>query len=234
MFIRSRLFVLALLASRVAGHGLQRRANPLDKYPQNTVPNGNGPVLYYNGSGPVPSVNTISPEPAPLPGLTVGQISASIVHEVVAISTGGLINDSCTICQASLDVLHIASLTLSQDAMTAIMIDICVALDLNSLTDHGSCESYFSGTGGLGPYFAQVLQKMSLTTGDMQAFCFHEFSTCKAPPLVKINESDWFAPKPANRMSAPQPSGETFNVLHFSDWHSKSSCLVYPSRVCSG
>ncbi|TKA35481.1 hypothetical protein B0A54_12141 [Friedmanniomyces endolithicus] len=231
MFLRSQLFVLALLASRVAGHGLERRANPLDKYPRNTVPNGNGPILYYNGSGPVPSINTISPEPAPLPALAVGQISASVVQEVVAISTGGLINDSCTICQASLDVLHIASLTLSQNAMTTIMIDICITLDLTSLTDHGSCESYFSGTGGLGPYLAQVLQRMSLATGDMQAFCFYEFSTCKAPPLAKINERDWFPPKPANRMSAPQPSGETFNVLHFSDWHSKSSCLVYPSRA---
>ncbi|KAK0321818.1 hypothetical protein LTR82_007304 [Friedmanniomyces endolithicus] len=219
MFLRSQLFVLALLASRVAGHGLERRANPLDKYPQNTVPNGNGPILYYNGSGPLPSINTISPEPAPLPALAVGQISASVVQEVVAISTGGLINDSCTICQASLDVLHIASLTLSQNAMTTIMIDICITLDLTSLTDHGSCESYFSGTGGLGPYLAQVLQRMSLATGDMQAFCFYEFSTCKAPPLAKINERDWFPPKPANRMSAPQPSGETFNVLHFSDWH---------------
>ena len=35
----------------------------------NSVSNGNGPILYYNGSGPVPPVGLLSPIPQPLPPL---------------------------------------------------------------------------------------------------------------------------------------------------------------------
>jgi len=59
---------------------------------------------------------------------------------------------------------------------------------------------------------------MSQTTGDMQAWCYYQFNVCDAPPLIQINESDWFSPKPEGGV-APQPSGETINVLHLSDWH---------------
>lgn len=111
-----------------------------------------------------------------------------------------------------------------QDVMTEILVNICETLGLTALTDGGSCESYFSGTGGLGPYLAQLLQKMSLATGDYHAFCHYTFSVCPEPPLVAISESDWFPPKPAGKMSAPEPSGKTVDVLHFSDWHSKNNC----------
>lgn len=39
------------------------------------------------------------------------------------------------------------------------------------------------------------------------------------PPVVEIDESQYFTPKPASRNVAPPPSGETINVLHLSDWH---------------
>jgi len=139
------------------------------------------------------------------------------------------VNDTCNQCIASLEVFHIASLILSQDAITEVLIAGCNALNLTSLVDHGTCESYFSGTGGLGPYFAQLLQKMSLATGDMQAFCYYEFELCDAPPVVRINENDWFTPKPANKTVAPSASGKIVEILHFSDWHSKSICLDPPS-----
>jgi hypothetical protein len=29
----------------------------------NSIPNGNGPILYYNGSGPVPPYDELSPFP---------------------------------------------------------------------------------------------------------------------------------------------------------------------------
>ena len=35
----------------------------------NTVSNGNGPTLFYNGSGPVPPYGLLSPIPQPLPPL---------------------------------------------------------------------------------------------------------------------------------------------------------------------
>ena len=36
----------------------------------NTLDQGVGPVLYYNGSGDVPALYTLSPIPDPLPALT--------------------------------------------------------------------------------------------------------------------------------------------------------------------
>ncbi|KAK5112363.1 hypothetical protein LTR62_004326 [Meristemomyces frigidus] len=59
---------------------------------------------------------------------------------------------------------------------------------------------------------------MSAATGDMQAFCWY-VRLCKAPPVVAINENDWFPPKPADKTVAPQPCGKTVNVVHYSDWH---------------
>jgi len=52
----------------------------------------------------------------------------------------------------------------------------------------------------------------------MQAWCYYQFNVCTSPPLIQINESDWFSPKPEGGVP-PQPSGETINVLHLSDWH---------------
>ncbi|EMC96490.1 hypothetical protein BAUCODRAFT_24254 [Baudoinia panamericana UAMH 10762] len=213
------LLLHGLLASLTTSHGLQRRASALDQTLTNTIPNLSGPILYFNGSGPVPGINVTTPEPAPLPALSTQQITNSVLQELYAIGTGKLGNNICQICQSSLEVLHLASLVLSQDSITQILIDSCVAFNLTAYTDGGSCQSYVSGTGGLGPYAAQLLQKMSLATGDMQAFCYYEFSLCPAPPVVAINESEWFTPKPASKMVAPPPSGRTVNVLHFSDWH---------------
>ena len=142
------------------------------------------------------------------------------MQEIYAIGTGKFANDTCSQCISSVEVFHVASLFLSQDVITETLIAGCHALNLISIVKPSTCESYFSGTGGLGPYFAQLLQKMSLETGDMQAFCHYEFQVCGAPPVARIDENDWFSPKPANKTSAPAPSGQTVNVLHFSDWHS--------------
>ncbi|KAK4554054.1 hypothetical protein LTR86_008895 [Recurvomyces mirabilis] len=210
---------LSFLIAQVVGHDLQRRTSPLDQYPRNTIPNLGGPVLYYNGTGPVPGIDIISPLPVPLPNLTSYEAMNAVVQEMVAIGSGKLSTDTCSICTSSLEVLHIASLSLSQDVLSDIMIEVCQTLDLTSLVAPSTCSSYFSGIGGLGPYFSQLLRRMSAATGDMQAFCYYEFGLCRAPPITAVDENDWFHPKPVNKTAAPPPSGKTANVLHFSDWH---------------
>ena len=55
---------------------------------------------------------------AALPGLGSEQISAKIVQEVYSIGVGKLTNGTCLQCTASVDVLHIATLTLFQDIIT--------------------------------------------------------------------------------------------------------------------
>lgn len=112
--------------------------------------------------------------------------------------------------------MHIAALTQPPETITNLLILICEAINLTLIAS--SCYEEFSGTGGLGPYLAQLYAKMSQSTGDMQAWCYYQFQTCTLPPLIQINESDWFSPKPEGAVP-PEPSGETINILHLSDWH---------------
>lgn len=210
---------VGLLISQASAHGVHPRANPLGKQLTNTIPTLGGPTLFYNGTGPVPGIDTLSPKPAPLPALSNAEIANAVIKEVVAIGNGKSDDDDCSICISSVELLHVASLFLSQDTITDVLVGVCQQLNLTSIVEPDTCETYFSKTGGLGPYFAQFLQKMSLDTGDMQAFCYFEFSVCDFPPIIAIDESDWFTPKPANKTTVPTPCGETYDVLHFSDWH---------------
>jgi len=113
-------------------------------------------------------------------------------------------------------MLHITALTQPPETITNLLIRICEAINLP--LHASSCYEQFSGAGGLGPYLAQLYTMMSQSTGDMQAWCYYQFNFCTSPPVIQINESDWFSPKP-ERGVPPQPSGETINVLHLSDWH---------------
>jgi hypothetical protein len=70
-----------------------------------------------------------------------------------------------------------------------------------------ACESESSSFGGLGPYWAQLFQKIVLEIGDMQAFCHYTYLYCNTPPVIKIDESMWFSPKPESQETAPPPSG---------------------------
>ncbi len=87
--------------------------------------------------------------------------------------------------------------------------------------------------GGLGPYWAQLFSKMSLATGDQQAFCYYYFDVCEAPQTIKIDESQYFSPKPESANVAPEPSGQEINVLHLSDWHLDPRYDVGSEANCS-
>jgi sphingomyelin phosphodiesterase len=124
--------------------------------------------------------------------------------------------DACTKCIAWTEVMHIVALTQCPETITNLLIRLCESLNFPLIAS--SCYEQFSGAGGLGPYFAQLFTKMSQSTGDMQALCYYQFNVCTSPPVIQINESDWFSPKPEGGIP-PEPSGETINVLHLSDWH---------------
>lgn len=112
--------------------------------------------------------------------------------------------------------MHITALMQPPETITNLLIRACQALKFPLVAS--SCYEEFSGAGGLGPYFAQLYAKMSQATGDMQALCYYQFNVCTSPPVIQINESDWFSPKPEGGVPPPL-SGETINVLHLSDWH---------------
>jgi len=112
--------------------------------------------------------------------------------------------------------MHMAAITQPVQTIVDLLIRACNQFKLSIFA--ATCEEEFSGIGGTGPYYAQLFAKMSQATGDMQAFCYYNYKVCSQPPVIMINESQWFSPKPSGGV-APQPSGETIKVLHLTDWH---------------
>ncbi|KAI9815935.1 MAG: hypothetical protein M1827_001927 [Pycnora praestabilis] len=226
--------LLSLINNAAAATNYTSQA--LNTQDTNTIPDNGGPTLYYNGSGPVPPENETSPIPLPLDPLSASQIEDAFFQEILAIvNLNNSFPDNCTKCVASVEVMHLAAITQPASTITDLLIRACNQFKFSIYA--ATCEQEFSGVGGLGPYWAQLFAKMSLATGDMQAFCFYNYEVCTQPPTIEINESDWFSPKPANKTTAPSPSGtwlptsrsgtkitkadlgETINVLHLSDWH---------------
>lgn len=183
--------------------------------------NNDSLTLYYNGSGPVPDYHELSPVPDPISPLKdLSAIEDVFLNEFVGIANSTVFPDSCTKCVAEMELMHLAAITQPVSTVTNILIRACNALPgYKSIVYADSCESEFSGTGGTGPYLAQLFSKMSIATGDMQALCHYQYGACDAPQTVLIDESEWFSPKPKQAEIAPQLSGETINVLHLSDWH---------------
>jgi sphingomyelin phosphodiesterase len=73
---------------------------------------------------------------------------------------------------------------------------------------------------------------MTSSTGDFAAWCHFSFSVCNQPPVIQINESQWFTPKPAG-LVAPPPSGEVINVIHLSDSHLDQRYDIGSEANCS-
>ncbi|MCJ1240001.1 hypothetical protein MMC14_008001 [Varicellaria rhodocarpa] len=185
----------------------------------NTIPNNGGPTLYYNASGPVPPYDELSPVPKPFtPYTSVSALEEYFYDEIVGIiSNQSIFNTSCLKCIAATEVMHLAAITQPVSTITDLLIRLC---NLTGFSIYAAtCESEFSGVGGLGPYWAQLFAKMSIATGDMQAWCSYQWDVCDAPPVIEINESLYFSPKPESANVVPEPSGEIINVLHLSDWH---------------
>lgn len=233
---------LLLLAGDVSAHGSHRRrqstngTNPaaLNPQPTTTFPLNGGPELYYNGSGPVPPYNETSPIPAPITPLnSTSAIEDNYFQELLAITGNSSTFSKCDKCTIGTEILHLVSITQPVSTVTNLLIRLCNVLQWSIYAT--TCEEEYSGIGGLGPYYAQLYSKMSYATQDMQAWCFYQWNTCSAPPTIEIDESQYFSPKPANASQAPEPSGESINVLHLSDWHldprfdigSEANCSQY-------
>ena len=203
----------------------------------NIIPQAPGaPVLYYNGSGPVPPYNMTSPVPAPISPLnSSAAIENDIFNQVYAIvnSTNSGIGSKCDKCIAATEVMHIAAITQPVSTITDLLIRLCNAIPAFQDTIYAqSCEAEFAGVGGQGPYYAQLLSKMSAATGDMEALCWF-YDACPIPPTVPINESQYFSPKPASASKPLPPSGQEMNVLHISDWHLDTRYDIGSEGNCS-
>ena len=234
---------LILLSSDVLGHGAHRLrrqsnngTNPAALNPQltTTFPLNGGPELYYNGSGPVPPYNETSPIPPPITPLnSTSAIEDNYFQELLAINGNSSSFSKCDKCIVATEIFHLVSITQPVNTVTNLLIRLCNVLQWDIFA--ATCEQEYSGIGGNGPYYAQLYSKMSYGTNDMQAWCYFQWNTCTQPPTIEIDESQYFSPKPEKAEFAPEPSGETINVLHLSDWHldprydigSEANCSQY-------
>ncbi|KAK4937114.1 hypothetical protein LTR10_022166 [Elasticomyces elasticus] len=229
--------------SLVAGFApsLSNAQSPLFKPPIALNPNHTNIIasdvitLFYNGSGPVPGYDEKSPIPQPITPFTETQIENSLLSELLAINSTSFYPNDCSKCLAATQLLHSAAISQPVSVFTNILIKACNALPLvKSNIRASSCESEFSGVASFGPYLAQMFAKMSLATGDMYTVCSIQYSLCEALPPMHIDESLYFDPKPESAEVAPEPSGETFNVLHLSDWHLDPRYDIGSEGNCTG
>ncbi|KAI1623540.1 sphingomyelin phosphodiesterase [Exophiala viscosa] len=192
-------------------------------------------TLFYNGTGPVPDYDETSPIPPPITPFTESQIEDSLSSELLAINNTSFYPDNCSKCLAATQLLHVAAISQSVSVFTNVLIKACNVLPLiKSNIRASSCESEFSGVASFGPYLAQMFAKMSLTTGDMYTVCSIQYPLCEALPPMLIDESLYFDPKPETAEIAPEPSGETFDVLHLSDWHLDPRYDIGSEANCTG
>ncbi|TVY40500.1 Sphingomyelin phosphodiesterase B [Lachnellula occidentalis] len=195
--------------------------NPAALNPQLTplLPLNGGPQLGYNGWGDVPPTNTTSPTPTPLTPLNSSlEIEDSFFDELVAIvEDKNVFQSNCSKCVAGAELLHFAAITQPVSTVTSLLIRACNKFQSDVWA--ASCEEYYSGVGGLGPYFALLFAKGSAATGDFAALCYYHYGFCEPPPLIEIDESYYFSPKPARAYIAPEPGTETIEIMHLGDTH---------------
>lgn len=194
-------------------------------------------TLHYNGSGPVPDYDELSPIPDAITPLSEDSIQQSILDELLAVINTTAYPDPCSKCIAAGQILHAAAITQPVSAFSNILIRACNTLPFVKASIRAdTCESQFTLSGGLGPYFAQLFSKMSLATGDYQALCamgFNGLNLCQEKPPDEIDESLYFAPKPHWAELPPSPSGKLIDVLHLSDWHLDPRYDIASEANCS-
>ena len=134
----------------------------------------------------------------------------------MAIATGNTFDSNCTKCVAAAEIMHLVAITQPVQTVTNLLIRACEQFKFRIFAK--TCFEEYSGIGGTGPFLAQLFEKMSQATGDMQAYCHYNWNVCDAPPVIEIDESEWFSPKPEGAVPPPS-SGEIINVLHLTDWH---------------
>jgi len=70
----------------------------------------------------------------------------------------------------------------------------------------------------LAPQLTAIFSEMNLTSSDGYYACAYSFPGSCPIPLHQPKPIEFPKPKPTNAQQ-PAPSGETIQVLHFSDWH---------------
>ncbi|KIK07363.1 hypothetical protein K443DRAFT_627618 [Laccaria amethystina LaAM-08-1] len=168
----------------------------------------------------IPQNDTIDPHPLP-PVASSSQILNIAITQLQSISANPVFtNNTCALCQASLEVAKFLSLTAPEHG-PEFFAHFCNTFKLSS-----TCNVTYS-LSGLGSVITQVIANADVGGYDGQAsikslpaICHNFVSACPQPPLAPLNLTNWFAkPKPSPLPAPKQRSGKRVPVLHLSDFH---------------
>ncbi|GAO48093.1 hypothetical protein G7K_2280-t1 [Saitoella complicata NRRL Y-17804] len=193
-----------------------------------TLPLRGGPDLVYAGNYGVPPIDASSPQPTPLQ-FNASQIALFAQQQIDGIITSSAFEGNCSKCIAGVTVAKFLALSHPEE-IPALLQNTCKKYGF--ATDE-KCEKQYASD-ELGPYIAQVLARMDVTTDDMQLFCAQQLGGyCPLPAPIAIDESQWFAkPKPSGAVE-PQGSGKTIRVIHLSDSHYDPRYVVGSEGNCT-
>lgn len=155
---------------------------------------------------------------APSPAQLI--LGASYLKEISKILSGTQSESSCSQCTSTFQLLHEAALALSPSDIADLLIALCQEGYSLFNKNNENCRNLYGGSASDGPYMAKLFYTLNNKTQDMLALCTYKFGVdCAPPPVVQIDESQWFSPKPNSQNTNPIPSGQTTNIVHMSDFH---------------
>ena len=195
----------------------------------------------YAGNYDVPPLNASSPLPEPLVFDAV-QVEVFAEQQIEAIIASSSFEGNCSKvleapcdlrliqCIASIEVAKFLALTYPKQVPT-LLINLCKKY---KFSDNTTCELKYSAA-VLGPYLAQIVARMDVSTGDMQTLCALQLGGFfPLPKAVPIDESKWFSkPKPASANIPPKDSGKIIRIIHISDTHLDSRYTVGAEGNCT-
>ncbi|GMG39741.1 unnamed protein product [Ambrosiozyma monospora] len=146
-------------------------------------------------------------------------------------------NKNLTECEKCKDRLFLGkSLSLTnQELIPTIWTQWC-----STATKHtfDYCQQYYARNtvvnGNSGTNFANLLSLMDPASLDSDYWCsLKENGACPMPETPEIDISFMWPEKPEKAYVAPEPSNETFNVLHVSDFHIETQYKIGSEANCS-
>lgn len=162
------------------------------------------------------------------------QLIDSFVKELTQITKyNGTNATQCNRCIRRLEVGHDLAL-LKPKLIHPVFIKWCID---NKIDDEIECRIRYGRNtvenNTYGSDFANMLYLMDPSGYDGQLYCSYIEKTCEIPATPKIDLSDKWPAKQPKHYIAPEPSNETYNVLHVSDFHIEMDYRIGSEANCS-
>ncbi|KZT02507.1 sphingomyelin phosphodiesterase [Laetiporus sulphureus 93-53] len=177
----------------------------------------------------IPQLDTGETHPLP-PAASSSQLLDLAVQQIVSIANNPAFgDDTCTQCQASLEVAKFLALAAPEEGPN-LAVRLCEYFDYAD-----DCEKDY-GIYTLGSPITQVVAYADVGGYDGQMICYNFLGLCPSAGTSPLNLTGWFAkPKPDPLPPATQPTGERLKILHMSDLHidprytigAEANCTAY-------